>query len=94
MKKIEKNQERKKRRKNQPGTDDMFFLNIFAENFGKKIGVFYSKLSYIMQKFHHDIGFREKRQFVRRKLPKIAENCDHNIDLSIACEFFYKNDEV
>jgi hypothetical protein len=25
-------------------------------------------------------GFWEKRQFFRRKLSKIAENCDHNID--------------
>jgi hypothetical protein len=35
-----------------------------------------------MQYFDHDIGFREKRQFFRRKLLKIAENCDHNIDPS------------
>jgi hypothetical protein len=27
-----------------------------------------------------NIGFREKRHFFRRKLSKIAENCDHNID--------------
>jgi hypothetical protein len=33
-----------------------------------------------MQNFDHNIGFREKRQFFRRKLSKIAENCDHNID--------------
>jgi hypothetical protein len=33
-----------------------------------------------MQKFDHNIGFWEKRQFVCRKLAKIAENCDHNID--------------
>jgi hypothetical protein len=33
-----------------------------------------------MQTFDHNIGFREKRQFFRRKLAKIAENCDHNID--------------
>jgi hypothetical protein len=33
-----------------------------------------------MQKFHHNISFWEKRQFFRRKLSKIAENCDHNID--------------
>jgi hypothetical protein len=36
-----------------------------------------------MQKFHHNIGFCEKRQFFRRKLAKIAENCDHNIDLRL-----------
>jgi hypothetical protein len=33
-----------------------------------------------MQKFDHNIGFWEKRHFFRRKLSKIAENCDHNID--------------
>jgi hypothetical protein len=27
----------------------------------------------------HNIGFGEKREFFRRKLSKIAENCDHNI---------------
>jgi hypothetical protein len=32
------------------------------------------------KKIDHNIGFCEKRQFVRRKLAKIAENCDHNID--------------
>jgi hypothetical protein len=33
-----------------------------------------------MQNFDHNIGFWEKRQFFRQKLPKNAENCDHNID--------------
>jgi hypothetical protein len=33
-----------------------------------------------MQNFHHNIGFCEKRQFFCRKLAKIAEKCDHNID--------------
>jgi hypothetical protein len=33
-----------------------------------------------MQKFDHNIVFREKRQFFRQKLSKITENCDHNID--------------
>jgi hypothetical protein len=33
-----------------------------------------------MQNFYHNIGVWEKRQFFRRKLAKIAENCDHNID--------------
>jgi hypothetical protein len=32
-----------------------------------------------MQIFDHNIGFGENRQFFRRKLAKIAENCDHNI---------------
>jgi hypothetical protein len=33
-----------------------------------------------VQKLDHNIGFWEKRNFFRRKLSKIAENCDHNID--------------
>jgi hypothetical protein len=33
-----------------------------------------------MQNFDHSIGFWEERQIFRRKLSKIAENCDHNID--------------
>jgi hypothetical protein len=33
-----------------------------------------------LKKIDHNIGFREKRQFFRRKLGKIAENCDHKID--------------
>jgi hypothetical protein len=28
----------------------------------------------------HNIGIKEKRQFFRWNLGKIAENCDHNID--------------
>jgi hypothetical protein len=32
-----------------------------------------------MQKLDRNIGFWEKRHFFRRKLSKIAENCDHNI---------------
>jgi hypothetical protein len=38
-----------------------------------------------MQNFDHDIGSWEKRQFFRRKLAKIAENCDHNIDPRWVC---------
>jgi hypothetical protein len=33
-----------------------------------------------MKNFDHNIGFWEKRNFFRRKLSKIAKNCDHNID--------------
>jgi hypothetical protein len=46
------------------------YLNIFAEKFGKKIGVFGSKQSQIIQNFDHNIGFLEKRQFFRRKFAK------------------------
>jgi hypothetical protein len=33
------------------------FLNIFAEKFGEKNGIFDSKQSRTMQNFDHDIGF-------------------------------------
>jgi hypothetical protein len=33
-----------------------------------------------MQIFDHNIGFEKNTNFFRRKLSKIAENCDHNID--------------
>jgi hypothetical protein len=55
-------------------------FKIFSPKKLRKIGVFDSKQSYIMHIFYHNIGFWEKRQFFRRKLAKIAENCDHNID--------------
>jgi hypothetical protein len=42
-----------------------------------------SKLGKIRQILDHNIGLWEKRQFFRRKLSKIAENYDHNIDPSI-----------
>jgi hypothetical protein len=35
-----------------------------------------------MQKFDHTIGFCEKANFSPIFLAKIAENCDHNIDLT------------
>jgi hypothetical protein len=60
------------------------FLNIFAEKIGEKIGekiaVFDSKQSFSIQKYDHNIGFCEKKPIFCRKLSKIAENCDHNID--------------
>jgi hypothetical protein len=55
----------------------MIFLNIFAEKFGEKTGVFGSKQSKIMQKFDHNIGFLRKTPIF---WPKIVENYDHNND--------------
>jgi hypothetical protein len=40
-----------------------------------------------MKKIDHNVGFWEKRHFFRRKLAKIAENCDHNIDPSWSSYF-------
>jgi hypothetical protein len=53
-------------------------LKIFSpKKFGEKFGVLKKLI----------ITLVEKRQFFRRKLEKIAENCDHNID---PWEQFYK----
>jgi hypothetical protein len=41
-----------------------------------------------MQNFDHNIGFGEKRQLFCRKLSKIAENFDHNIDPRSHDHFF------
>jgi hypothetical protein len=57
------------------------FANIFDEIFGENIGVFCLNYCLFLQIFDHNIGFWEKLLFFRRKkLSKIAENCDHNID--------------
>jgi hypothetical protein len=39
------------------------FLNIFAEKFSEKIGVFDTKQRWIMLNLDHNIGFREKCNF-------------------------------
>jgi hypothetical protein len=49
------------------------------------------KLLLCFEKIDHNIGFWEKRQFFRRKLAKIAENCDHNIDPRWVCEKVAQN---
>jgi hypothetical protein len=66
----------------EPGTDDMVLKNIFLpKNLAKKIGIFYSKQDYIMQKFDHNIGVLRKTPFVfAENYQKIAEKWDHNID--------------
>jgi hypothetical protein len=45
----------------------------------------------MMQNFKRNIVFLEKRKKIfRRKLAKIAENCDHNIDPRIASWYIFK----
>jgi hypothetical protein len=46
----------------------------------KKLAFFALTNASFFQKNYHNIGFFEKRQNFRRKLAKIAENYDHNID--------------
>jgi hypothetical protein len=56
-----------------------FKKNIFAKKSAKK-WCFWLKTKAKLWKNDHNIGFWEKLQFFRRKLSKIAENCDRNID--------------
>jgi hypothetical protein len=63
-----------------PGTDVMIWKNIFAEKFTKTLAFFAQTNARFCKSCDHNIGFWEKRQFFRRKLSKIAENCDRNID--------------
>jgi hypothetical protein len=55
------------------------FLKYFRRNILQKYWRFWLKTKLNYEKIDHNIGFREKRQFFS---PKIAENCDHNIDPS------------
>jgi hypothetical protein len=59
----------------------MILKKFSPKNFAKKLAFLTrNKAKLHTQKFDHNIGFLEKRQFFRRNLSKIAENCDHNID--------------
>jgi hypothetical protein len=53
----------------------MIFLNIFAEKFNEKFGVLVFSKNVITT-----LVFEKNANFFLRKMPKIAENCDHNID--------------
>jgi hypothetical protein len=61
------------------GTDVKILKNIFAKKFRENIGIFYSKQLNFENNLSQLWDLR-KTQFFRRKLAKIAENCDHNID--------------
>jgi hypothetical protein len=57
------------------------FLNILAEKFSEKIGVFLLKLLLVFAKIVIiTLAFEKNANFFAEKLSKIAENCDHNID--------------
>jgi hypothetical protein len=62
----------------------MIKKNIFAEKYGEQNGGFFAQTSASFCK-HSSITFvfEEKRQFFHRKLAKITENCNQNIDPSI-----------
>jgi hypothetical protein len=59
----------------------LWFLKYFRRKIRRKNCRFclQTKRNFVW-KIDHNIGIWEKRQFFRRKLSKIAENCDHNID--------------
>jgi hypothetical protein len=60
---------------------DVRILKIFSPKKLAKILAFFAQTkASFCKNCDHNIGFREKRQFFRRKLAKNAENCDHNID--------------
>jgi hypothetical protein len=61
-----------------PGTDVMIF-RIFSPKNGEKMAFWLkTKLNYAKNLSYH--WFLRKTPFFRKKLSKIAENCDHNID--------------
>jgi hypothetical protein len=68
------------RRRHQSGDRCYHFLNIFAKKFLRKNWRFWLKTKANNAKFWSWHWFWEKRQFFRRKLSKIAENYDHNIN--------------
>jgi hypothetical protein len=56
------------------------FLNIFAEKFSTIIGVFDSNKAKLCKILIITLVFEKNANFFRRKLSKIAEKCDHNIE--------------
>jgi hypothetical protein len=56
------------------------FLNIFAEKFSKKWRFLLKLLLVLAKIVIITLVFEKNANFFRRKLGKIAENCDHNID--------------
>jgi hypothetical protein len=64
-------------------------LKIFLQKNLLKILAFYAQTTAsFCKKNYYTIGF-EKNAIFRRKLAKIAENCDHNIDPSLLCKHVY-----
>jgi hypothetical protein len=66
------------------------FKNIFAKKISEKIGVFAQNTTSFWKKLTITLVFEYKSQFFRRKLAKIAENCDHSIHPSSEIEFKFR----
>jgi hypothetical protein len=58
----------------------LWLFKYFRRKIRRKNWHFWLKTKLNYANFDHNIGFWEKRQFFRRKLSKIAENCDNNVD--------------
>jgi hypothetical protein len=57
--------------------DRCYDFFIFRKKIGEKIGVFYTKQSYIMENLIMPLAFEKIRQFFSSK---VAENFEHDID--------------
>jgi hypothetical protein len=60
----------------------MIFKIFSPKNLAKILAFFAKTTVTISKNLIITLDFWEERQFFRRKLAKIAENCDHNIDPS------------
>jgi hypothetical protein len=58
----------------------MIFYIYSPKNSAKKLAFLTQNKAKICKILIITLVFEKKRQFFRRKLSKIAENCDHNID--------------
>jgi hypothetical protein len=64
----------------QPGTDVMILKYFRRKIQRKKLAFLTQNKAKICKIWIITLFLGEKRQFFRRKLAKIAETCDHNID--------------
>jgi fructoselysine-6-P-deglycase FrlB-like protein len=63
----------------------MIFKNIFAKKLGEKLAFLSQNKAKLSKILIITLVFEKNANFCRR-LSKIAENCDHNIDLRWVCE--------
>jgi hypothetical protein len=64
----------------QSGTDGMIFKIFSPKNSAKKLAFLTENKAKLCKLFIITLVFEKNANFFRRKLSKIAENCDHNID--------------
>jgi hypothetical protein len=67
------------------GNADVIILKIFSpKKWRQKLAFFAQTTASFLDKMIVTLFFLEKTPFFRRKLAKLAENCDHNIDPCVA----------